>query len=580
MQPDYKNLFEQADQLVQQGSDRPIIGISSNRKEGLSCIAEPYFQAVLKAKGVPVLIPVMTDIEALSTIIENIDGLILSGGGDINPLFFGEEPLRALGDGDSVRDTYDLLLLRLAINRGLPVFGICRGHQVLNLAMGGTLAQDIYSQLKGDLIRHSQQFPKDQPSHTVRLTAESSRLSEIFKGKDKLFVNSIHHQAVKEVAPEFIETAIAPDGVNEAMEHPEYPLLGVQWHPEVLAVHEKEDMLELFKHHVKEASLFKRAKQIHREIITVDSHIDTPMFFTDTFDLGKKEGGKVNLPYMEEGMLDAVFMVAYIPQGARDDLSLKNATDYAVNRLNEIKRQVLLHPNRVGLATSSEQLIDLKRSGKKALLLGIENGYALAKDIHNLTRFKEMGVSYITLCHNGANDLCDSARGEAEWGGLSPFGREVVAEMNRLGIMIDISHAAESTFYDVLKYSKRPFIASHSSVRALVDHPRNLTDDQIRAIASVNGVVQICLYKYFINADGENASLSDAIRHIEYIVDLVGIDYVGIGSDFDGDGELIGCRSANELINITTRLLGLGWKQEDLQKLWGGNLLRVMNAVR
>lgn len=582
MQTDYKNLFKEADQFIQplQGKERPIIGLSSNRREGTSCIAEAYFRAVLKAGGVPVLIPVMTDVEALSTLVEGIDGLILSGGGDINPLFLNEEPIPALGDGDSVRDTYDFLLLRLALNRGLPVFGICRGHQILNVAMGGTLFQDIYSQSPDSLIRHSQQFPKDQPSHTVRLTTDLTRLSDLFEGKKVVAVNSIHHQAVKEVAPEFIESAIAPDGINEAIEHPEYPLLGVQWHPEILAVAGQEEMIQLFKYHVASATIFKQAKAIHRRILTVDSHVDTPMLFTGSFDIGQKEGGKVNLPFMEEGLLDAVFMVAYIPQGKRDEESLNEATAYAMNRLTEVKRQAVVHSDRVGIATSPEELMALKLAGKKALLLGVENGYAVGKDLANLTHFQKMGVSYITLCHNGANDICDSAKGEAEWGGLSPFGREVVEEMNRLGMMIDISHAAESTFYDVLKYSKQPFIASHSSVRALVDHPRNLTDDQIKAIASVEGVVQVCLYKYFINAEGEKASLSDAIRHIEHIVNLVGLDYVGIGSDFDGDGELIGCRAANELIHITTRLLAMGWSEDNLRKLWGGNLLRVMDAVR
>ena len=176
--------------------------------------------------------------------------------------------------------------------------------------------------------------------------------------------------------------------------------------------------------------------------------------------------------------------------------------------------------------------------------------------------FKEMGVSYITLCHNGDNDICDSARGKQEWKGLSPFGKEVVKEMNRLGIMIDISHAAESTFYQVLEVSETPIIASHSSARALCDHPRNLTDDQLKALAAQGGVAQICLYKGFINKEEDKASLSDAIRHINHIVDL------------------IGCSATNELINITVRLLEEGYTEEDIRKIWGGNLLRVMTAIQ
>ncbi len=283
---------------------------------------------------------------------------------------------------------------------------------------------------------------------------------------------------------------------------------------------------------------------------------------------------------MEEGLIDAAFMVAYIPQGERDERSSQRATDYAIERLNEVKRQEILNPGRMGIAYTPQDLIRLKHEGKKAIFLGIENGYAIGKKPDNLRLFKEMGVSYITLCHNGDNDICDSARGKGEWNGLSPFGKEIVHEMNRLGIMIDVSHTAEKTFFDVIRMSQAPVIASHSSVRSLCDHPRNLTDEQIKTLAGHNGVMQICLYKGFINKEEEKASLSDAIRHINHVVNLVGIDYVGIGSDFDGDGELIGCSAANQLINITVRLLDEGYTEEDIRKIWGGNLIRVMTKAQ
>ena len=234
----------------------------------------------------------------------------------------------------------------------------------------------------------------------------------------------------------------------------------------------------------------------------------------------------------------------------------------------------------MGIAYTPQQIYDLKAAGKKAIMLGVENGYAIGKDLENITRFKKMGVSYITLCHNGNNDICDSARGEVEWNGLSPFGKEVIKKMNELGILVDISHAAESSFYTALETSKHPIIASHSSARALCDHPRNLTDEQLKALAAKGGVVQICLYKGFINKEAEKASLSDAIRHINHIVSLIGIDHVGIGSDFDGDGELIGCRASNELINITVQLLKEGYTENDIAKIWGGNFLRVMTNVQ
>lgn len=580
--PSLEALFREVDNFSpkKEKLQPPRIGISSNRKDGLSCIADTYVQSVLKAGGAPVLIPVITDMEALTAIVSGLDGLLMSGGGDINPLYVGEEPVPQLQDVDTFRDEFDLILLRLATNRQLPVMGICRGHQLINVAFSGSVYQDIHSQHEATLFKHSQTMPREQASHSIRITDTSSRLFDLLKKEPDIFVNSFHHQAVKDIAPEFKETAVAPDGINEAMEHPEKEIFSVQWHPEAMAANDDELMLELFRHHVETARLFKEAKRIHSRNVILDSHTDTPMIFPGQFNIGLKEGGKVNLPLMEEGMVDAAIMVAYIPQGKRDDESLQQATDFAMNRLNEIHRQMEINRGRMNIARTSQEVWATKDAGKKAIMLGLENGYAIGKDIRNIARFKELGVSYITLCHNGSNDICDSARGEAEWGGLSPFGKEVVAEMNRLGILVDVSHAAESTFYDALEVSTQPIIASHSSARALCNHPRNLTDDQLKALAEKQGVVQICLYKGFINEDAEKASLTDAIRHINHIVDLIGINHVGIGSDFDGDGELIGCRASNELINITLRLLKDGYKENDIAKIWGGNLLRVMSRVQ
>lgn len=602
--PNLEALYREVDHYLPavRSHQPPRIGISANRKDGLSCIAETYVQSVLAAGGAPVLIPVVTDIEALTVLVEGLDGLIMSGGGDINPLYLKEEPTPQLQDVDTVRDEYDLILLRLATNRQVPVMGICRGHQLLNVAFGGSMYQDIYSQAPlsanplsqaqggsdsmtptdstvQPLLKHSQKMPREQVSHSVILAEGKTRLRSLLP-TDPVWVNSFHHQAVHQVAPDFIATATAPDGINEGMEHPEKKIFSVQWHPEALASNGDEEMLALFRHLVESARLFREAKRLHRRIITLDSHTDTPMIFPGPFDIGRKEGGKVNLPYMEEGRIDATYMVAYIPQGKRDDASLEAATAYAVERLNEVRRQAQLHPHRMGIATTEADIRRLKQEDRKAICLGIENGYAIGKNLDNLRLFREMGVTYITLCHNGDNDLCDSARGQNEWHGLSPFGKEVVREMNRLGIMVDVSHAAESTFYDVLETSTSPVIASHSSARALCNHPRNLTDEQLKALAAQGGVAQICLYKGFINEKAEEASLSDAIRHIRHIVEVAGIDHVGIGSDFDGDGEVIGCSATNELIHITVRLLEEGYTEEDIRKIWGGNLLRVLSAVQ
>lgn len=547
----------------------PRIGISANRKDGQTCLAETYIQSVIQAGGAPVVIPATTDLRVLTAVVQDLDGILMSGGGDINPLFVGEEPLPALQDVDTLRDRYDLLLIRLASNRQIPLMGICRGHQMLNAAFGGTLYQDIYSQADTDVIKHSQKMAREEASHTVHL-----------EDGCVIAVNSFHHQAVKDVAPEFVQTAVAPDGINEGMRHPEKSVFSVQWHPEAMAIHGDEEAQALFNHFIEEARIFRQAKELHQRIVTLDSHTDTPMIFPGHFNIGEKQGGKVNLPFMEEGWIDAAFMVAYIPQGERDEASLTKATAYAEERLKEVIRQEQLNPTRMGIARTPDDLLRLKQVGKKAIFLGIENGYALGKEVNNVRKFRDMGVSYITLCHNGDNDLCDSARGKGEWKGLSPLGKQMVAEMNRLGVMVDISHAAESTFYDVLACSRYPIIASHSSARALCNHPRNLTDDQLKAIAGQGGVVQLCLYKGFINEEAEKASVSDAIRHINHMVDLIGVEHVGIGSDFDGDGELIGCRASNELINITMHLLKEGYSETDISRIWGGNFLRVMRQVQ
>ena len=547
----------------------PRIGISANRKDGQTCLAETYIQSVIQVGGAPVVIPATTDLRVLTAVVQDLDGILMSGGGDINPLFVGEEPLPALQDVDTLRDRYDLLLIRLASNRQIPLMGICRGHQMLNAAFGGTLYQDIYSQADTDVIKHSQKMAREEASHTVHL-----------EDGCVIAVNSFHHQAVKDVAPEFVQTAVAPDGINEGMRHPEKSVFSVQWHPEAMAIHGDEEAQALFNHFIEEARIFRQAKELHQRIVTLDSHTDTPMIFPGHFNIGEKQGGKVNLPFMEEGRIDAAFMVAYIPQGERDEASLAKATAYAEERLKEVIRQEQLNPMRMGIARTPDDLLRLKQAGKKAIFLGIENGYALGKDVNNVRKFRDMGVSYITLCHNGDNDLCDSARGKGEWKGLSPLGKQMVAEMNRLGVMVDISHAAESTFYDVLACSRYPIIASHSSARALCNHPRNLTDDQLKAIAGQGGVVQLCLYKGFINEEAEKASVSDAIRHINHMVDLIGVEHVGIGSDFDGDGELIGCRASNELINITMHLLKEGYSETDISRIWGGNFLRVMRQVQ
>ena len=573
----------------------PLIGISAHAKDGMSCLNDAYVQSVVQAGGAPVILPVTADVAATDAIVSSLDGLILSGGGDIDPVFLGEEPVPELDGVNPLRDAFDFHILQQAFDRQLPILGICRGHQVIQVAFGGTMYQDIATQFPAEkTLPHSQTEPRDCATHTVIVAPAPSVLRRIAPDKDTWDVNSLHHQAVKSLAPGFVAVATSPDGVNEAAELPEYRLFSVQWHPEQMAVKEVDDMSKIFRFHERQARTFACAKELHRHILTLDSHVDTPMVYDGAFDIDRPADNvfrppftqsKTTLRMMEQGRLDAVCMAVYIPQGERTEAGSTRAWEYTLERLSQIARQAELHPTRLGIAHTPDDLYRLKRAGRKALVPAVENGYAIGKDLLRLNRLKAAGVAYMTLCHNGANDICDSSAGASEWNGLSPFGAEVVRRMNRLGMMVDVSHASEKTFYDVLSVSRAPVIASHSAVRALCNHPRNLTDDQIRALAAGGGVVQLCLYTGFIRENsGETgcpeATLSDAMRHIDHMVGLVGVDHVGIGSDFDGGGELIGCRAANELIQITVRLLEKGYTDNDIRKIWGGNLLRVMRTTQ
>ena len=561
--------------------DQPLIGLSVNVDGETSRLHHAYVQSVLDAGGTPLLIPATTDADALRRAVECIDGLILTGGSDVGGRYFGEETLEGFTDVNPLRDAYDFLLLRLAADRQLPVFGICRGLQVINIAFGGTLWQDVPSQYPSTPLEHSILVPREKPAHPVSV-AEGSVLASVF-AKSRIEVNSRHHQAIKEVAEGFRATAIAPDGIVEAIEaYPLKRIMGVQWHPENLAAEgDDEDMKALFRFFAAEAALFRKAKDIHRRHLTVDSHCDTPMLFARrTVDMGRRDPvAKLDFAKMAEGKTDAAFVAAYLPQGPRDAASCEQATRKAVSLLEEVKRQIAENAAYAGQAAAFADADTLKREGRRAVFLSVENGYAIGRDLRNIGMFRDMGVAYITLCHNGANDLCDSAAGDPEHGGLSPLGREAVREMNRLGVAVDLSHAAPTTFCDVLRESGAPVICSHSSARALCDHPRNLTDDQIRALAAAGGVIQICLYGPFL-ATGREATLMDAVDHIDYVVRLAGVDHVGIGSDFDGDGGIAGCNNASEFINITVELLRRGYTGEQSGKILGGNLRRVMDAVQ
>ena len=557
----------------------PVIGLTGNFQDGNCMLAEGYYQSILKAGGTPFIIPCYDDADTLINTLEKLDGILLTGGADINPLFLGEEPVKELHGINPRRDRQELLLTRLAADRQIPILGICRGIQTMNAAFGGSLYQDIHSQMEGIRIKHSQELDRSYASHTVTIEKDTL-LHNLFKA-DTIAVNSFHHQAVKEAAPGFRVCARATDGVIEAMESTEYKsMLGVQWHPECFILKGDECMMPIFHWLIQEAASFKEAKRLHNRILTLDSHCDTPMFFDQQIDFASRDPKiLVDLHKMTEGHLDATIMVAYLKQLELTDEALLAATAKADRILNEIEAMVAKSCSYVDIAYTPADLYRLKSEGKKAIMLGIENGYAIGNDISNIERFRNRGVVYMTLCHNGNNQLCGSARYNDEGLGVNAFGEQVIKEMNRVGMMVDISHAGEQTFYDALNISSKPIVASHSSARALCNHPRNLTDEQLKALAAKGGVAQVTLYSGFLKEEGM-ATIQNAIDHLNHMVNIMGIEHVGIGTDFDGDGGITGCASASELINFTRCLLKERYSEEDIRRIWGGNFLRVMEEVQ
>ena len=557
----------------------PIIGLTGNFRDGDCTLAEGYYQSVLKAGGTPFILPPFEETDALIQALESIDGLLLTGGADINPLYLKEEPIKELHGINPRRDYQELMLTKLAADRQIPILGICRGIQTLMAALGGTLYQDIHSQMEGTRIKHDQDLDRSYASHTV--TIEKGTLLHRLFQTDTLAVNSFHHQAVKGVAPGFQVCAYSSDGVIEAVESTAYKsILGVQWHPECFILRGDECMMPLFQWLTNEAASFKEAKRIHDRILSLDSHCDTPMFFDQQIDFASRDPKiLVDLHKMTEGRLDATIMVAYLKQLELTDEALLAATAKADRILNEIEAMVAKNCTAMDIAYTPADLYRLKSEGKKAIMLGIENGYAIGQDIKNVERFRKRGVVYMTLCHNGNNQLCGSAKYNEKNLGVNAFGEQVIQEMNRVGMMVDISHAGEQTFYDALAISNTPIVASHSSSRALCNHPRNLTDDQLKALAAKGGVAQVTLYSGFLREEGP-ATIQDAIEHLNHMVNIMGIEHVGIGTDFDGDGGIIGCASASELINFTRCLLKERYSEEDIRRIWGGNFLRVMKEVQ
>ena len=558
------------------GYKAPVIGISGNFRDGDCTLAQAYYMSVVEAGGTPVVIPSYDDEKALVSLLDTLDGIVLSGGADIDPYYLGEEPLEGVSINPR-RDNQELMLVHLAVARQIPVLGICRGIQVLAAALGGKLYQDIKSQHEGECIEHSQTIARGLPSHQVRLEKDSLLYS--FFGKELLAVNSFHHQAVKEVPAGFRVTAVAPDGIIEGMESTSFrPILGVQWHPECFLLENDRTMMPIFGWLIDHATLYRRSKELHSKTIILDSHCDSPMLFDEGAHFCDRNPKMlVDLHKMTLGHQDASFMVAYLKQEERDAESLKAAVKKADRLLTLIEERIAECNGYAAIATTPDELWQNKFKGIKSIVKGIENGYAVGLDIDNVDRFRSRGVAYMTLCHNGDNDICDSHKGNHEHNGLSSFGREVVARMNKVGMMVDLSHASEKSFWDALECSTKPIICSHSSSRALCDHTRNLTDEQMCALAASGGVAQVCMYSGFLKKE-EDATVEDAVRHIMHMIDVMGINHVGIGSDFDGGGGLPGLEDASWFVSLTERLMAQGLSDEDLSLLWGGNFISVWNA--
>ena len=374
-----------------------------------------------------------------------------------------------------------------------------------------------------------------------------------------------------------------------------------------------------------ENQLIKSADKIHKTILTIDTHCDTPMEFSRTdFDMGVRHNdGCVDFPRMIEGGLHSEFFAVFIGQGPRNDSTYEVVHNSALKIFDAIHKNVEKNSSMAELAYSPDDAYRIFKSGKIAAFIGLENGYPAGKDITRIKEYYDLGARYITLCHTKNNDICDSSTDSkgAENDGLSAFGTQVVDEMNRLGMMIDVSHISDKSFYDVLKVSKAPVIASHSSCRALCENPRNFTDDMLLALKENGGVIQICILSNYVKVPAANpeldiklaeiqknygdfnaltpemqkemrteyratqkkyqklATVTDVVDHIDHVVQIVGIDYVGIGTDFDGGGGVEGCMNVSEMKNLTVELLRRGYKKSDIEKIWGGNVMRVFREV-
>ena len=361
-----------------------------------------------------------------------------------------------------------------------------------------------------------------------------------------------------------------------------------------------------------DAQLIQKAQKIHLKTTTLDTHDDINVKnFTDSINYSQDTDTQVNLPKMESGALDVAWFIVYTGQGDLNEEGYKKAADNAQAKFDAIHRLVKEYaPNKIGLATSSKDVDSLNRLGKKVAMIGVENAYPLGEDLNEVKRYFDQGARYMSLAHNGHNQFSDSNTGEfdntAKHNGISELGKKVIDSMNYYGIMVDISHPSKEAIRQTIARSKAPIIASHSGARALSDHPRNLDDEQLQWVKERGGVVQAVALANFVNKEkhtqyraaiktledpsDESAlaqikkahppvNVSDFVDHIDYIKNKIGVDHVGISSDFDGGGGIEGWEDASKTFNVTLEMVKRGYTEEEIAKIWSGNLLRVLDET-
>ena len=388
-----------------------------------------------------------------------------------------------------------------------------------------------------------------------------------------------------------------------------------------------------------EDEIVEQARGIHERVLTIDTHDDIPFnFATEEVDPGVRGERQVDLPKMREGLLDVGYFVVFVGQTPRTPENYEKAKSDAMTKFDAIHRMTdEMYPDEIGFANTADEIESIHAAGKLVATIGIENGYVIGKDLSLVEKYHELGARYMTLAHGGHNDIADSAtpradEPESEHDGLSEFGEEVVAEMNRVGMMVDVSHISKQAMLDAVVASRAPVVGSHSSMRAINDHPRNMDDEQLLALKDNGGVIQTVALGAFVKSasperqgaiatlreemgiEGRNvarslaeqelsedeyearlteyetslaqideqwppANVADFVDHIDHGVNLIGIDHIGISSDFDGGGGIVGWNDASETGNVTLELVRRGYSEEEIAKLWGGNLLRVLREA-